>query len=176
MSEESKEVRAEVDKCLAKWKKENREAYDRFNEQYSEHVKKHLNGDFNTKMEGILPMMGSTTNDPQGEYKREPLLSDKWIGKWEDHYDVYYEKGHEGSVMHEHHFPNGPLYFSNGAEAARKFYEDLITDGTLILKSNLVTLIRDMLIEEEKGAAWDWHDGGQGVSVCKKLLKHLGDE
>ena len=144
----------------------------------------------------------STTNDPQGEYgrdlvsfseklvtreniiagmknlepEREPLLSDKRIGKWEDHYDVYYEKGHEGSVLHEHHFPNGPLYFSNGAEAARKFYEDLITDGTLILKSNLVTLIRDMLIEEEKGAAWDWHDGGQGVSVCKKLLKHLGDE
>ena len=89
---------------------------------------------------------GNTTNDPEQKYgereKHSPLLSDKRIGKWEDHYDVYYEKGHDGSVAHEHHFPKGPLYFSSGASMARDFYESLIADGTLIRRDDLVVLMK----------------------------------
>lgn len=100
--------------------------------------------------------------DNGNDAKREPLLSDKAIGKAEDYYwevDVS-----DGASVRTKYFPNGPTYFSSGADWARDFYEPKITKGELIVAKTVKNVegrcsgCEQMLTEDHNGCSYtaDW--------------------
>ena len=74
--------------------------------------------------------MSNTTNDQQGEYKREPLLSDAAI-------DAHTATAGTGFFRHElirkHNIGGPAASFTEGASFARSRYEEMITSGELMV-------------------------------------------
>lgn len=140
--------------------------------------------------------MSNTTNDPEQKYgEREPHEKPKLDLKFNPdgthvHTIIQYVKKCGAAAYHKlmKDAADGEPLWTTGADMdaaeailwLEAYYKnelkkqaDLIADGTLIRRDELVKFLNERLLDEEKGVRWNMHNDGSAVTVVQNIIDHL---